>query len=58
MADLSGVGAEIIYDEGTKTVTINYPNEIVQLERAPTPIIGKNLFIEEDDDIIPSSQNL
>ena len=54
MADLSGVGAEIIYDEGTKTVTINYPNEIVQLERAPTPIIGKNLFIEEDDDIIPS----
>ena len=60
MPDLAGVGAEIIYCELTKTITIHYACEIVEIERAPTPIIGETIFLEDydDDDIIPSSQNL
>ena len=60
MADLSNVGTEIIYCEATKTITLNYPNETVRLQRAPTPIIDDIGFIEEEeeDEDIPSSQNI
>ena len=58
--DLANVGAEIIYCEVTKSITLYYENHIIMLQRAPTPIINENIVIEEDveDEDIPSSQNI
>ena len=58
--DLSNIGGEIIYYEDSKTITILYENEIVRLQRAPTPNINDIITEEEEEkeDVeIPSSQN-
>ena len=56
--DLSNIGGEIIYSEDSKKITIIYENELVELQRAPTPDI-KDVITEEEKegDQIPSSQN-
>ena len=58
MADLAAVGGKIIYDEDTKKITICYICHIVEInvKRPSTPIIGENIFIEDEENI-PSSQN-
>ena len=47
MADLGGVGGEIIYEEDKKKVSIHYGNNIVEIvrERPSTPIIDKILLL-------------
>ena len=57
--DLSGVGGEICYYEDSKKIAIIYENELVELQRAPTPDI-KDIIIEEEKegDQISSSQNV
>ena len=57
--DLANVGAEIIYCEITKTVTLYYENHLIMLQRAPTPILNENI-IEEDveDEDMQLSQNI
>ena len=59
MADLSGVGGEIVYEEDTKKVSIHYGNNIVEIvwERPSTPIINQDIIIDDEEDI-PSSQNI
>ena len=59
MADLGGVGGEIIYEEDKKKLSIYYVNNvvhIVQRERPSTPIINQDIIIDEED--LPSSQNI
>ena len=57
MVDLSAVGGEIVYDEQTKKIAIHYTHDIAEIsaERSSTPIIGEDIFIQDDD--IPLSQN-
>ena len=57
--DLSGVGGEICYYENSRQIIIIYENELVKLQRAPTPDI-KDIIEEQEKegDQISSSQNL
>ena len=57
--DLSGVGGEICYYEDSRKIVIIYENDLVKLQRAPTPDI-KDIIEEEEEkegDQISSSQN-
>ena len=60
MADLSGVGGEIVYEEDTKKISIHYAYNIVVItgERSSTPIIGQDIVIDDDEEDIPLSQNI
>ena len=58
--DLTDVGGEIRYNEITKKVTIHYTHNIIvhiNAERPSTPIIGRDIVIDEEEDIQPSQNN-